>query len=359
MRVARLSGHAAAAVSAALSLLLGGCGRSTPSPVAATQAPYPAATVRNEAVPLEQRFDGAVEAVNQATIAAQTAGTVTAVYFDANDSVAAGALLLRLRGTEQRSGLEQAQAAVAEAAARAAEARTRHARIADMQARKVVPRAMLDEATANLASAEARLKAARAGVASARQGVGYTEVRAPYAGILAQRHVQIGETVMPGAPLFTMLSTAALRVGVDIPQRLVESLRSGSKAAVYVGERRIEAAKFTLYAAANGAATSVHARLELPAGTSGVYPGQYVKVGVQTGVAERLVVPVGALVERGEMTGVYVVGDTGGARLRQLRLGQRFGDRIEVLAGLQAGERIALDPNQALAAMHNAAPASP
>jgi RND family efflux transporter MFP subunit len=316
-------------------------------------------TVRLEAVPMERRFDGAIEAVNQATIAAQTAGTVAAIYYDVNDVVPAGAVLLRLKSTEQRSGLQQAQAALSEANARATETQTRYSRIADMQSRKVVPRAMLDEATANRDSAAARLAAARAALASAREGYGYTEVRAPYAGIITRRHVQVGEAVAPGAALISGLSLGALRVGIDIPQRLVEQVRQVGKAAIYIDNRRIEASKLTVFAAAGDAAASVHARLDLPANTPGLYPGQFVKVAVQTGQVQQLVVPTAALVERSEVTGVYVFNSTGETRLRQLRLGHRLGDRVEVLAGLAPGEQIAVDPVAALAALKRSEQARP
>ena len=104
--------------------------------------------IQLESAPAERLLDGTVEAVHQSTVSAQTAGRVTEVLFDVNDRVPAGALIVRIRSTEQVSGLTQAQAALKEATAREAEAQTRYQRIHDMYQRRVVAKATLDEASA-------------------------------------------------------------------------------------------------------------------------------------------------------------------------------------------------------------------
>jgi multidrug efflux pump subunit AcrA (membrane-fusion protein) len=135
---------------AALTLLA--CTLSTPAawPAAAKppaeQAPLETLVVSAESTPTERLLDGTIEAVNQATVSAQTAGRVTEVLFDVNDVVPAGALIVRIRSTEQVAGLSQAQAALKEATAREAEAQTRYERIRDMYQRRVVAKATFDEA---------------------------------------------------------------------------------------------------------------------------------------------------------------------------------------------------------------------
>ncbi len=300
--------------------------------------------VGEEFAPTERLLDGTVEAVNQATVSAQTAGRVTGIYFDVNDLVPAGALLVSIRSTEQVASLTQAQAALKEATARESEAQTRYARIADMYQRKVVAKATLDEASAARDAAVARLLAARAGLEAAREGVSYTEIRAPYSGVVTQKHVQVGEAVAPGTPLMTGASLDALRVVVEVPQSIIDQVRSARKAAVYVDGRRIESTAVTFFPAAQPQTSTFRARIELPKDVKGLAPGMFVKVGLVTGEAERLMVPASAIVERSEMRGVYVVAADGRVTLRQVRLGHARGDRIEVLAGLVAGERIALEP---------------
>jgi len=337
--------------------MLAGCGRAHPPPAAATPA-LPALIVQAERVPIERRLDGVIEAVNQGTVAAQTSGRVEAILYDVNDFVPAGAVILRLRSTEQHAGLAAAQAALSEATAREAEAQTRYQRLADMYQRKVVPKATLDEATANRDAAVARLNAARAGLENAREGVAYTEIRAPYAGVVTKRLVQVGETVSPGTPLMSGLSLQFLRVTVDVPQSIVAQVRRLRQAAVYIGERRIEATKVTIFPEASSPSSTFRARLELPENATDLYPGMFVKVGFVTGEAERLLVPARAVVERSEVTAVYVVGSDGRTSMRQVRLGDRFDDRIEVLSGLIAGDRVALDPLAAAKGLERSASSS-
>lgn len=311
-------------------------------------------TVRPAQAPLERQLDGAIEAVNQGTVAAQTAGRVVEVLYDVNDFVPAGAVIVRLRATEQRTGLLQAEAALREATVREAEAQTRHQRIADMYERKVVAKAMLDEVTAARDAAVARLAAARAVLENAREGVAYTEIRAPYAGIVTQRHVQVGETVAPGSLVMSGISLQFLRVAVDVPQSIVEQVRRIKKAAVYVEGRRIEATELTIFPQASTPSNTFRARLALPENALDLYPGMFVKVGFVVGETERLLVPARALVERSEVTSAYVLEEDGRISLRQIRSGHRFDDSVEVLAGLGAGERVALDPVAAMRQLKSA-----
>ncbi len=301
-------------------------------------------SVAEEFTPAERVLDGTVEAVNQATVSAQTAGRVVEVNFDVNDFVAAGSVVVRIRSTEQVAGLTQAQATLKEASAREAEAQTRYQRIHDMYQRRVVAKSTLDEASAARDAAVARLIAARAGLEAAREGVAYTEVRAPYSGVVTAKHVRVGETVAAGTPVMSGASLDALRVVVDVPQSVIEQVRQVRRAAVYVGERRIEATGLTLFPSAQSQSSTFRGRLELPQGLVGLSPGMFVKVGLVTGEARRLLVPRTAVVERSELRAVYVVAPDGRVALRQVRLGHARGDRVEVLAGLVAGENIALDP---------------
>jgi len=328
--------------------LLAGCGDTKPPASAAAPPTLENIVIQPVRTPLERRLDGTIEAVNQGTVAAQTSGRVDAIFYDVNDFVPAGAVIVRLRATEQRAGLLQAEAALREAMARETEAQARYRRISDMYDRKVVAKAMLDEATATRDAAVARLAAARAEVQSAREGVAYTEIRAPYAGIVTRRHVEVGETVGPGTQIMSGLSLQYLRVAVDVPQSIVEQVRRIKKAAVYVNGQRIEATKLTVFPEATAPSNTFRARLQLPENATDLYPGMFVKVGFVVGEADRLLVPQHTLVERSEVTGVYVLNADGGISLRQIRPGHRFEDKVEVLAGLSAGERVALDPTAAM-----------
>jgi RND family efflux transporter MFP subunit len=334
----------------AVTLSLSACGRDKE---ASTEQGAPAGArlatleVGVEAAPAEIRVDGVVEAVQQATLSAQTAGRVTEVAVDVNDRVAGGALLMRLRAAEQTAGLAQSQAALRAAAAQDAQARAQFQRIDDMYQRKVVARATYDEALAARDAAAAGLAAARASLESAREGVAYTEVRAPFAGVITAKRAQIGEAVVPGTPLVTVSGVGELRVVAELPQAAVDQVRAQPKARVYVGDRTFESASVLVFPSAEPTSSTFRVRVKLPQPTEGLAPGMFAKVGFVTGEASRILVPLSAVVERSELRAVYVVGPDDRVALRQVRLGRAVGDRIEVIAGLARGERVATDPAQA------------
>jgi RND family efflux transporter MFP subunit len=292
----------------------------------------------------ERLFDGIVEAVQQADIAAQTSGRIVALERDVDDPVRRGDVILRISAVEQKANLDAARQSLTEATAMATEARSRHARVKELAGQKLLSPSDLDRATADRDAAEARLAAARAGVAAAEEQYGYTQVRAPFDGVITARHVEVGEAVSPGRPLTALAALGALRVNVDVPQALADEVRAQGSARVYAGQRVLESASLTVFPAAASGSNTVRVRVELPEGVGDLYPGMFVKAGFRSDAPVALRVPVTTVVRRSEVTAVYVVADDGAVRLRQVRLGRQLGDAVEVLAGLSPGERIAADP---------------
>lgn len=278
----------------------------------------------------ERVFDGIVEAVQQATVVAQTSGRIIALERDVDTTVRRGDLIMRIAAVEQKAALDRA-------AAVAVEARARYKRTAELRDRRLVAQADLDRATADRDAAEAAL-------AAAREQLGYAEVRAPFPGVVTARFAEVGEAVSPGQPLTAVADLGALRVNVDVPQAAADGIRGLGAARVYAGQQVLDSAQVTVFPAAASGSNTVRVRIDLEPGVAGLYPGMFVKAGFSTGAAAALRVPASALVRRSEVTAVYVVDEGGQVRLRQVRLGRRLGDEFEVLAGLAAGERIAADP---------------
>lgn len=329
-------------------LLAAGCGGETPTagPLAAAGGSLDTVEAARAAVPRETLFDGIVEAVNESTVAAQTGGRVTELPFDVGDFVPKGELIVRLTDTEQRSRVEAARGALAEARARLAEAQVAFDRTRDIFERQLVARADLDRATADLDSARARVESARAALAEAEENLGYTEIRAPYAGTVVERHTRLGETVAPGSPLMTGLSLEHLRVVVDIPQQHIGPLRRHAQARILLPDGgSIPADELRIPPRADAATHTFRVLVNLPEGDHGVFPGTLAKVAFVSGEEARVLIPERALVRRGELTAAYVVDEGQRVSLRHLRVGTPTVDgRVPVLSGLAAGERVAVDP---------------
>lgn len=313
------------------------------TPAAGAELPFPTVEAAYEIAPRERIWDGRIEAVNQATVSAQTSGRIAELPYDVNDFVDAGNVIMRFTDTEQRAALTRAQAALEEGQARFSEAKQEFERVSSMFDNGTVSKARFDQAKANRDASMARLNAARSGVATAKEQLEYTVVRAPYAGIVAKRHVELGELVSPGQPLITGLSLQSLRANVDVPQGMFHSIRTIGKAFVYVEDKRIEATNLTFFPVADVKANTFRVRVDLPDGSATLYPGMIVKVGFVVGETNRLLIPAEAVVRRSELSAVYVSSDDS-VTLRQVRLGRRYGHAIEVLAGLDAGELVATDP---------------
>ena len=305
--------------------------------------PLDTAAATYDLAPRERVWDGRIEAVNQATVSAQTSGRIAALPFDVNDYVEAGDVVMRFTDTEQKAALSRAEASFQEASARLAEATQQFDRFSRMIENNSVSKQQFDQSRANRDAAQARLNAARSSVETAKEQLEYTVVRAPYAGIVSKRHVELGELVSPGQPLISGLSLQSLRVNVDVPQSMFVSVRTIGKAFVYIDDQRIAAESLTFFPVADAAANTFRVRVNLPDGAATLYPGMFVKVGFVVGESQRLLIPAEAVMRRSELSGVYVTqGDD--IVLRQVRLGRKYGSSIEVLAGLSEGEMVATDP---------------
>lgn len=344
---------------------------------AATSAP-PASTlptVQASAVgsPDLQYLDGHVEAVNQSTVSAQTNGVIEKLYYDVDDYVEQGKVIARIKSKNQQAGVQQAQASqseakasLAEAQAGLVEAQANFQRISDIYARRLIPKADYDNAEANLKTAQARVKAVEARIEAANaqatqagEQLGYTSVVAPYGGIVTKRHVELGEAVSPGTPIMSGVSLDQLRVTVEVPQRLIAQVRKEKQAFVYQDgvSKPLAVKEMTFFPYADPKTNAFKVRIDLAQGVKNLFPGMFVKVAFVVGTqADVVSVPESAVVVRSEVIGVYVVDKEGKPSLRQIRLGKKLDEtHVSVLAGLDAGEAIAVDPVQAAISLKQAA----
>lgn len=309
------------------------------------------AVATQQKVVREQTYDAVVEAVKQGTVSAQTSGRVQAVYFDVDDYVPKDTVLVRFRDKEQQAGVQAAQAGAKEAEARFAEAQAEFTRIQDVFEKQIVPEAAFDKASADLGAAQQRLDAAQARLTQAQEQLGHTVVRAPYSGIVVKRHIEVGETASAGQALMTGFALDELRVTASVPQSVVQAIRTNNRARIIFpsqNNRVVEPKTLRIFPFADVQTHSYKVRMNLAAGQDGLLPGMFAKVAFVTGEELRLLIPARALVQRSEIDAVYVVAADGKITFRQVRVGRRYDNgMLDVLAGLNAGERVALDTMRA------------
>ena len=301
--------------------------------------PLPTQVVSLHPVAVVIACEGNIEARSQTEVAAQVAGRILEVRVDAGQVVKKGQILMRIDGRE-------ATAAVAAAEAQYQNAKASFERNRRLVEQKFISPAALDKTRADYDAALANRTAAAASQS-------HTLILAPFSGIIARRHAELGDMAQPGRALYTLYAPSALRATVNVPQSRLRELRLVSRAQVLIPElgRQIESSSLSLLPTVDANTHVAQLRIDLPAkgeSLAGLTPGMAVRANFTTATANKLSIPLSAVVRRGELAAVYVQSSDGAISLRQLRLGELAGEgEVEVLAGLADGEKLVTDPVRA------------
>ncbi len=279
----------------------------------------------------EVAVPASVQARQRASLAARIPASVTELPYQVGQSVAAGAVVVRLDDAALRSALAAAEAG--QKAVGADLSRTE----ALLKRGAATPRE-LEEMTARMAASQAQ-------VTAAKDALSYAALRAPFAGRVAARPVNLGDVVNPGMTLVEIEGQGGLEIRATVEQAIAVALRPGAKVrAVVDGQADPITATVTAVAPAGDATTNrFEVKASLPA-AAGLRAGLFARLLVSGQPGEpQITVPTSALFARGGLSGVFVVSE-GRARLRWVAPGARAGDQVEVRAGVEAGERVVLDP---------------
>jgi RND family efflux transporter MFP subunit len=297
-------------------------------------------------------LDGSLEALRQSTVAAQASGNVLALAVKAGDAVKAGQALVRIDARETQAGLAAAEAGVAQAEAVLANAQTQAERARELRRQGFVSQAALDTTETQWRAASAGASQARAARSQAALARSFASADAPFDGVVLATHVEAGDLASPGRPLVTLYVPGRLRAVVQVPASRSALARAATGVEVRLPDGRwVTPAARTELPTADPVSQTVEWRLDLaPDATPGLSPGQAVGVrfngAVGSGAGAKPVLPAAAVLQRGELTAVYAVqGDR--FVLKAVRLGAPVAGGVELLAGLKAGERVALDPVRA------------
>ena len=300
--------------------------------------------------------DATIEAVRNARLSSQVPGRIVELLVKAGDRVQAGQVLVRLDQSAATQQVMGSQAQVAQAQAMLVAAKGDYERAQHLYRKEYLSKAALDHAEAQYKAVEAQARALSAQASGTSVQAAYYTLRAPYAGWVSQVNVSVGDMASPGVPLLALFDPAALRLTVQVPETIAPLLDVAKPARIDLpnvvgGGRQQIGLRTTVLPAMDPSTHSATVRIDLGEQTPHVVPGQFAKVSLPlkvstNGVAARskLMVPSASVVERGELTSVYVVTDKGEARLRQVRTGRSTGEQTEVLSGLQPGEKVAVDP---------------
>jgi RND family efflux transporter MFP subunit len=279
----------------------------------------------------EVAVPGAVQARERAALSARLPASVTELPYQEGQWVQAGAVVVRLDDAALRAAV-----AAAEAGLKAAESDLERTR-ALLEKGAATPRE-LEQMTAAASGAQAQLT-------GAKDKLSYAALRAPFAGRVASRRVNLGDVVNPGMPLIEIEGEGGLELRATVESEIAASLRPGSKLRALV-DGQASPLTATVSAVAPAGDPTTHrfeVKADLP-GASGLRAGLFVRLLIPGVTADpRITVPAVAILERGGLTGLFVVRD-GRAYLRWVAAGARDGDTVEIRAGVEPGERVVLEP---------------
>ena len=303
---------------------------------------------------------GTVHAKESATISAQVPEPIRQVLVQAGDRVRAGQLLVVLDDGAMRAGLNQASAAGAAvekqqmaAQNQAALAESTLARYQILKQQNSVSPQEFDEVQKRAEGAQLQVQAlaaqsdaAKAAVAGARTQLSYTQLRAPFSGVVTARMADPGTLASPGVPLLQIDRDGPLQLYTSVDESMIATVREGMKIPVKVdgvGSGELTGTVAQIVPAADPASRSFQVKLDLPA-TKGLRAGMYGSAAFPGGTRGMVMAPQSAVVMRGSLACVYAVDANGIAELRYVTLGNRQGDAVEVLSGLAGGESLVNHP---------------
>jgi len=318
-------------------LLLAGCGSkeelTTTVVSAAPQKTIQAAVVeiKSTSVPIRVEVTGQVAPIFQATLSSRIQGTIDKLLVREGSRVSKGQLLIQLDSRDLQADLARAHAEVENAKAHLD-------RMNQLYVQDAVSKQEMENATRTYRVAEASRRAVEAQLS-------YTMVRAPFEGVITEKKVEAGELASPGQPLLKMEDPLHLRLEATVAEGDLKSVSRGDKIPVVIdalGGQALTGLVSQILPAGDPQTHTFMVKVDLPK-TPGLKTGMFGRFQLDKGLTQTILVPSAAVVERGELSSLYVVGSDQTARLRWVKLGRRFEQQVEILSGLNIGERVLVD----------------
>lgn len=381
----------------ALAALASACSRKQE---ASSEKPAPTANVKiakiaASAIDSYYEATGTVRSATVSVLSSRVTGSVIALHAREGDRVRRGQSLIEIDGRDLAAQVQKAQAGMREAeqsldemersisgarSAKAAADANRELASAtfnryrmllerrsvspqefdEVQAKHRVAEAEADRAEKMLQTLEAkkkqalaRIDQAKADISTAQIYAGYAKIASPIDGIVTSRQTDIGQMAAPGVPLLTVEDSTRYRLEAAVEESQIAGVKLNQQVTVVIdalGEQEIEGRVAEIVPASDSASRSFTVKIDLPSDGQklSLRSGLFGRARFSIGQKHALVIPRQAIVERGQLVGVYVVDDAGIARMRFIKTGKSFGDRVEILSGLSEGEQVVTDGAQSI-----------
>ncbi len=324
-------------------LAAAGCSKDAPKPAASPTRSLTTAAVESKQAAASIPVDGAVVGRTEATLASRLSAAVVEVRAVPGRTVRAGEVLVRLEQREADGAVEGAGAAVAAADSSLALARKNLSRYERLEGRGAAAALELDRARQDEASASAAAAAARASLRRAQTDRAQAVIVAPFDAVIVEKLVSPGDLASPGRPLVRLASTVGRRVEAAPGEQEAARLSVGDEVAVEIDGKTFAGRVAEIGGAVDTGTRRRTIRVDLPPEAQPPV-GTFARLILSGPAQSRLLVPERAVVARGGLELAWVAGPGGAVSLRYVRTGARAEGRVEIRSGLEAGERVVLDP---------------
>lgn len=286
---------------------------------------------------------GTIQSANSADLSTRMMGFVNKVLVNVGDKVTKGQLLVSINNTDLQAKSAQVNASITEANADFNNAQKDYNRFKSLFADNSASQKELDDMTARYEMAKARLEAAKQMKNEVNAQYAYTNITAPFSGVVTSKNVEQGDMANPGVPLISMESPGSFEVMAMVPETEISQIKNGTEVDVIVKSinERINGKVTEVSTSSKNTGGQYLVKVALDKTDANILSGMFttVQFPIEKKVStEMVLIPMEAIVNKGQLSGVYTVSQTNTALLRWLRLGRTFGNQVEVLSGLAADE---------------------
>ena len=295
-------------------------------------------------------ISGQIEASQTANISTRVMGFITMLKVKVGDHINEGQLLATISNQDILAKRAQTDAMIGEAQAGLSSAQKDYERFTILYKQQSATAKELDNVTLQYNAAKSRLEGARQMRNEINASLGYTSLTAPFPGVITQKFADAGSMANPGMPILTIEQSGSYQVSASVPENIINQIHQGAEAIITIKsiDRSIKGSVTQINPSSQFTGGQYIIKVKIPDNEkTGLYAGMYVTVSIpvkEPAVAVKttgnsVMVPLSSIEHKDQLTGLYTIGSNNTALLRWIRLGKTYGDKVEVLTGLEKNEQ--------------------
>lgn len=313
----------------------------------ANSTPYKGETlsVKRSIISTHEDVSATIHSKQTTQVAARILAPIRSIYVKAGDLVKKGDLLIELDNRNNRANVAQSKENTRAINASLVQAKSHHLRIKHLFSKDSATKAQLEQASANYLSLKAQLASARQKLQSSLTTSSYSQIKAPFSARVIDRFAEPGDLASPGIKLLTLYDPTALRIEAHIRESLALTLKIGQQLKTFIPamNKTIQATIEEIVPAANPGARSFLIKASIVHDDK-LLPGMFVKISIPSGKTELMLIPENYIKQMGQLDVTWVLEDNVAIR-RFIRIGNKSGDKVQVISGLNPGDKL-ISPEQ-------------